>query len=496
MTIALYVCNTASMGRHFDVIIIGGGSVGCATAYALARYDLRTLLLERCPDVCMGTSGKTSAVVHAGFNNRPGSLMAELCVKGNKLFEDVCRELDVPYKKTGKLVVALDEGDLPAIEKTLMDGERNGCVGLSMVGAAELSEMEPNVMGIAALLSSNTAIIDPFAYVIHLAEAALLGGAEFRLGSEVTAIEREPGRFRVVAGENSYTCDVIVNSAGMYSDAVAALAGDASYRIYPNRGEYFILDKQAAQITGRPIYPVPREGLGGLGVHLTPTIDGNLLIGPTSQYVDGREDYANTPGKMESLFKEARQLIPSLSMDMAIGAFTGMRAKIVPPGSANFGDFIIEESKIVPGLINLVGIESPGLTASMPIALLVCEMLRARHGLSEKSGRPAGYKRAPVFRDLDTDAQNELISQNPDYGEIICRCENVTKAEVINALNNPLGVRTLIGIKNRVRTMMGRCQGGYCFTHLADILINEFGVDPKDVTYRSFGDTPFYGGNK
>jgi glycerol-3-phosphate dehydrogenase len=485
------------MIRSFDAIIIGGGAVGCAIAYRLSRYDLRIALLERNPDVCMGTSGKNSGVVHAGFNNRTGSLMAEFCVDGNKRFEQICRTLDVPYKKTGKLVVALDESDLPIIDELLEAGERNGCVGLSKVGRAGIDETDPYVRGLAALYSSNTAIVNPFLYTIHLAEAACRNGVEFFMDSEVTAIERGWGvmgaGFSVSCGDVVFRCAMLINSAGLYSDKVAAMAGDTQYRIYPSRGEYFVLDKQATEITGRPVYPVPRKGVGGLGVHLTPTTDGNMLIGPSAEYVNNCEEYATTRVMMDSLFSEAKELLPELSRSMIIGAYTGIRSKTVPPGSANFGDFIIDESVKSPGMINLVGIESPGLTASMPIAERVCRMLDARFGFSERADWKAEYKGNPVFRLLDVSEQRKLIGENPAYGEIVCRCENVTKAEVICALNNPLGARTLVSIKNRVRTMMGRCQGGYCYSNLADVLRGEFGISAQDICYRGKGDRPFFG---
>jgi glycerol-3-phosphate dehydrogenase len=484
------------MIRKFDAVIIGGGAVGCAIAYQLSRYGLKIALLERNLDVCMGTSGKNSGVVHAGFNNRTGSLMAEFCVDGNKRFEKICRTLGVPYKKTGKLVVALDESDLPIIDELLEVGKRNGCVGLSKVGRVEIDEMDPYVRGLAALYSSNTAIVNPFLYTIHFAEAAHQNGVNFFLDSEVTAIEYTGAGFNVYSGKVVFCSDILINSAGLYSDKVAAMAGDTQYRIYPSRGEYFILDKQATDITGRPVYPVPRKGVGGLGVHLTPTTDGNMLIGPSAEYVGNCEEYASTRAMMDNLFAEANELLPELSRNMIIGAYTGIRSKTVPPGSANFGDFIIDESVGAPGMINLVGIESPGLTASIPIADRVCMMLDARFGLSKKDNWKAEYKGNTVFRLLDINEQNKLISENSNYGEIVCRCDSVTKAEVVNALNNPLGARSLVSIKNRIRTTMGRCQGGYCYSNLVDILQNEFGTSAQDICYRSKGDRSFFGAIK
>jgi len=481
------------MKKNYDAIIIGGGALGCAIAYKLSRFDLSVALLESNPDVCMGTSGKNSAVVHAGFNNRPGSLMAKFCVEGNIQFEQICKTLDVPYKKTGKLVVALDESDLSIIDEILEAGEKNGCIGLSKVNRSWIDNNDPFVRGIAALYSANTAIINPFLYTIHLAEAALQNGVEFFLNSEVTSIIKENNVFKISCGETSFKCDILVNSAGLYSDKIAAMAGDTQYKIYPSRGEYFILDKHATLITGRPVYPVPRKGTGGLGVHLTPTIDGNMLIGPSAEYVNNCEEYASTRKGMDKLFSEARELLPELKRDMIIGTYTGIRLKTVPPGSANFGDFIIEESTVASGMINLVGIESPGLTASIPVAEYVCEMLEKRFHFSIKSNWKEKYAAKPVFRELDRTEQNKLIRENPDYGEIICRCENITKAEVLDALNNPLGAKTLVAVKNRVRTMTGRCQGGYCFSNIIDILGKDQGIGVADMVYRKNDDRMFYG---
>jgi len=481
------------MKHSVDVIIIGGGAIGCAIAYQLSRFDLKVAVLEKNPDVAMGTSGKNSGVIHPGFNCTPGSLMAEMCVKGNKQFENLCKTLDVPYKKTGKLVVAFDEIDLPVIDTLLAQGEKNGAIGLSKINRAEMDELEPNAPGIAALNSANSAVINPFLFVIHLAEAALNNGVKFYLNREVTSIKTETGGFSVCCGDEVFNSSILINSAGLYSDKVASMAGDTQYKIYPNRGEYFILDKQATKIVSRPIYPIPRKGVGGLGVHLTPTVDGNMLIGPSAQYVESSEEHKSTQEMMDKMFSEAQTLLPLLKRDMIIGAYTGMRAKIVPPGAANFGDFIIEESSVNPAMINLVGIESPGLTATMPIAERVCEMLDLRFRLKEKSNWKAEYKGNPTFRELDFEMQNNLIQENPDYGEIICRCEQVTKAEVLNALSNPLGVKTLVGVKNRIRTMTGRCQGGYCLTHIVDIMVSELGIAPEEIMYRNIGDMPFYG---
>jgi glycerol-3-phosphate dehydrogenase len=474
--------------NQFDIIIIGGGAVGCAIAYTLARYDLRIALLERNPDVAMGTSGKNSAVVHAGFNNRPGSLMAKLCVEGNKRFEDICKILDVPYKRTGKLVVGFNNDDGKIIDQILEDGERNDCVGLERIDGPVIQELEPGITGVNALYSANTAVFDPFLYTIHLCEAAIQNGVSFYMNNEVTAIKHEDRGFTITTNQNEYHCEILINSAGLYADEVAAMAGDHSFTIYPCRGEYFILDTVASEFISRPVYPVPRKGVGGLGVHLTTTVDGNVLIGPSAEYIDSKENYASTQAIMDDLFREARQLLPALRPEMIIGAYTGIRAKLVPKGQANYGDFVIGESKVVENLINLVGIESPGLTASMPIAEMIADILKIKQVLRKKATFKAEYRGALVFAGLDHESQDALITADPDYGNIVCRCKTITKAEIVQALRNPLGVQSIVGVKNRVHVTRGRCQGGYCLSKITNIFINELRIPPENIAYRRQGD--------
>lgn len=481
------------MKKQYDIVIVGGGAVGCAIAYMLAKYDIRIALLERNPDVCMGTSGKNSAVVHAGFNNKPGSLMARFCVEGNKEFQELCRTLDVPYRKSGKLVVAFDEQDMEILSGLIENGRKNGCIGLELIDVNRMNQLVPNIGGIGAMYSANTGVMNPFLYTIHLAEAALANGVDFYLSHEVTQIDRKDGRFIVTAGEDEFTCETLVNSAGLYADQVSAMAGDGRYHIYPCRGQYFILDKDASQYAPIPVYPVPHKGVGGLGVHLTTTIDRNVLIGPSAEYVDSKEEYATTAPTMDKLFREAKQLLPSLNRSMIIGSYTGIRAKLVAEGQGNFGDFVIEESPFVPGLFQLIGIESPGLTASAPIARYVCGMMQEKYRFPEKTDYQPEYKGAPITRNLSTEELQSLIDEDPNYGEIVCRCEKITKAEILSALNNPLGVRSIVGIKNRVRATMGRCNGGYCFTRMVDILQDKCEQKPEEIEYRGKGDSPFKG---
>lgn len=476
-----------------DVVIIGAGGVGCAVARELSRYRLRITVLEKECDVAGGISGRNSAVVHAGFNNAPGSLMAKLCVEGNRGFEGLCRQLDVPYRKTGKLLVAFDEQDMEALGAILRQGEENGCEGLRLVDREELKRLAPGIEGIGGMYSPQTAVFDPFAYCIALAENALANGVDFRFGSEVVGIERGGGFLVTTAGGDRFACRLLINCAGLSSGRISQMAGGPPYRIYPCRGEYFILDRIADQLLPMPVYPAPRKGIGGLGVHLTPTSAGNILIGPSAEYISQSDDLSCTRPVMEGLFDQAKAILPALSRKHIIGSYAGIRPKLAPPEEGGYRDFVIREEEDCPGLINLIGIESPGLTASMPIARMVREIAGEALPLQEKEDFIA-ERTAPIrFRDLTEDAQAALIREDPEYGEIICRCQKVTKREIRNAIENPFGARSISAIKYRAWATTGRCNGGYCLTRIVDMLVREHGMKPEEISYRSPGSELFAG---
>ena len=476
-----------------DVVIIGAGGVGCAVARELSRYQLRITVLEKECDVAGGISGRNSAVVHAGFNNAPGSLMAKLCVEGNRGFEGLCRQLDVPYRKTGKLLVAFDEQDMEALGAILRQGEENGCEGLRLVDREELKRLAPGIEGIGGMYSPQTAVFDPFAYCIALAENALANGVDFRFGSKVVGIERGGGFLVTTAGGDRFACRLLINCAGLSSGRISQMAGGPPYRIYPCRGEYFILDRIADQLLPMPVYPAPRKGIGGLGVHLTPTSAGNILIGPSAEYISQSDDLSCTRPVTEGLFDQAKAILPALSRKHIIGSYAGIRPKLAPPEEGGYRDFVIREEEDCPGLINLIGIESPGLTASMPIARMVREIAGEALPLQEKEDFIA-ERTAPIrFRDLTEDAQAALIREDPEYGEIICRCQKVTKREIRNAIENPFGARSISAIKYRAWATTGRCNGGYCLTRIVDMLVKEYGMKPEEISYRSPGSELFAG---
>lgn len=485
------------MDSHFDgtydVIIIGAGVIGCCIARELSRYDIRVLVLEKECDVAYGISGRMSGVVHAGFNNKTGSLMARLCVEGNRIFENRCKELGIPYKKTGKILVAFDQEDMNALKRILDRGKANGCEDLKLIGEKELDAFATEIRGIGGMLSPNTAIFNPFEYCIAHAENALVNGVEFSFDSEVKAIRRNEGFFSVETVKGECKSRYLVNASGLWCDAISRMLGIDEYRIYPCRGQYFILDRIADELLRIPIYPVPKPGIGGLGVHLTPTIEGNIIIGPSAEYLDDREDYSTTSEIMEKLLHEAKEILPSIQKKYLIGNFCGIRPKLAPPVEGGFRDFVIKEETAYPGFINLIGIESPGFTASIPIAKMVCEMLSQHIELKEKKDFNPTREERIRFRELPRERQEKLILEDSEYGEIICRCQSVTKREIRDAIENSFGARSISSIKYRAWATTGRCNGGYCLTKIVDMLIQDYHMKPEEITYRSSGSEMFSG---
>ena len=513
-----------------DVVVIGAGALGCAIARELSRNELKTVVLEKNADVAGETTGRNSAVVHAGFNNRQGSLMARFCVEGNEGFEEVCEELDVPYRRTGKLVVAFDAEARQSLEGLLSQGLANGCRGLEILEGERLEtllkergmEDEENRFK-AALWSPRTAITNPFLYCVALAENALANGVDFYLDTKVTGItpaEGEGARFTITtentrSGQDGpvFSCRYLINCAGLMADRIAAMAGMPAdtYRIYPCRGEYFILDRKATReedLLSMPIYPAPQKKIGGLGVHLTPTIEGNIIIGPSAEYlddadsrtddVDSRTDYACTQPVMEKLMREAVQLMPAVKEVQPIGNYAGIRPKQAPPGEGGYHDYVIQAEEEVPGLIDLIGIESPGLTASLPIARYVCRMIGQMEeecglGLKQKADFCGSRQGILRFREQTLKRQAELIEQDPAYGEIICRCQKITRREICQAIENPLGAVSIAAIKYRAWATTGRCNGGYCLPRIVRILKEDYGVPPEEIRYRNTGSEMFTG---
>ncbi len=477
----------SAINDQYDVAVIGAGVVGCAVARELAAYKLRTVVIEKELDVGLATSSRNSGVLHSGIHYAPGSLRAECCVKGNRMMEKICRELNVKCKYTGKLTVALNESEFKELHRLYEQGRSNGLDDLRIIGPEEMTALQPGIAGLKALHTPNTGIVDPIGLTVALAENAAANGTHFLLGNEVTAITRDGAGFLICTGEgNTFKARVIVNAAGLNCAAVSELAGIDTYHIYPCRGEYFVLDKRLGNQLKLLIYPVPGHGSSGLGIHLTNTVDGNILIGPSNEYIGDAADAATTGQVMKLLLKEGRELLPGLSNNDCIRSFAGVRPKQTSPQIGGFSDFVIRHEPEQKGLINLIGIESPGLTSAPYIAVKVRDMVNEAIPLEPNEDFvPELMRRPGKFSECTPEEKQQLIRENPDYGSIICRCEEITKAEIIEALKNPLGARLLVSIKNRTRQGMGRCQGGFCTPRLFSVIKEVTGLNADDLLLKS-----------
>lgn len=487
------------MKKIYDFVVIGGGVVGSSIARELTKYripqkeKIDVAVLEKEPDVVNETSARNSGVIHAGFANKTGTKMARFCVEGNEGFEQIAKELDVPFRRIGKLVIGFDEKDLEAIKEMKTRGDANGCKGLEVIDRKRIKELAPALEGNYALHSPMTGVTNPYLYTIATAENACHNGAEYHLCCEVKSITKRNEWYEIETSKGAFLSRWVINSAGLNSDKVSDMLGIHGYTIYPCRGEYFILDKNAGKELNMLAYPVPDPTKGGNGTHLTVSIDGNILIGPSNEYLDSRKDYSVTKEVLDMMFKEAKEMLPSIQRTDSIRNFSGIRPKLTSKEKGGYGDFVIEYREEAPNAVNLVGIESPGLTAAAPIAREVLHIIQ-EHVKLEKNENFDPYRKGIVsFYDKTLEEKEKLIQEDPDYGEIICRCETITKAEVLEAIHNPLGVDTVTGIKYRCRAMMGRCQGGYCQTRITEMIQQEKNKQREDVLYNREGSYMFTG---
>ncbi len=478
--------------QSYDVVIIGAGVIGSAVARELSRYRLRIAVLEKELDVACGNSSRNTGVLHGGFTYRPGSLKAECTVEGNREFDQAAKELDVPFKRSGKVVVGFNDEDMRNILKFKQIGETNGVRGLEIIDKDRLYRIDASAGGEFAMYSPDSGILNPMQYTIALAENAYANGADFFFASEVTAIDNSAGRYRISAGDKCFSSRWVINCAGMNCVAISEMLGISGHQVKGFKGEYFVLDKKAGQYLNIPVYPAP-NAKGGFSTHATPTIDGNVLIGPDSYLTDDPDDFVATREHMQGLIEDGAKMFKHIKRDFFIRNFAGTRWKRVDPATGEILDFLIETRTDKPGIVNLIGIESPGLTCALPIARRVAGKIRDREQLDPKPSFNPVRRGITPFAGQPRERQQALISADPNYGEIVCRCETITKAEILRAINNPLGVVTVTGIKNRTRATMGRCQGGYCETRIAALIQKTLGSKETEIRYQHAGSYLFTG---
>ena len=479
--------------QSYDIIIIGGGVIGSAIARELTRFRLSVAVLEKESDVCTQTSGRNTGMLHAGFLYRTGSLKAQCCVEGNREFDQVARELDVPFRRTGKLIVGFTEEHRQRLLAMIERGRANGVEGMELIDRARMDEIDPSAGGNFAIHCPASGILDPFIYTIALAENAVKNGARYHLYTEVTGHERlGDGRHLLHTNRGDFACRWVVNSAGLNSARISDMLGIPGYVIQPVKGEYFVLDKKAGVYAKIPVYPAPTPK-NTFDTHATPTVDGNVLVGPNSFNVENGEDYSVSQSGMDGLQESGARMFAHMKREYYIRTFAGARPKRIDPTTGEIQDFLIECPDDAPGVVNLVGIESPGLTSALPIARRVVRLIQQRETLAPNPDFDPTRRGIVRFHDASPEARAQLVAQNPDYGEIVCRCETVTRAEILAAIHNPLGVHTVNGIKVHTRASMGRCQGGYCETRITAMIREELGEAVTEVELGTKGSYMFTG---
>jgi glycerol-3-phosphate dehydrogenase len=471
--------------KKFHVAIIGGGVIGSAIARELSKYKIKIIVFEKGSDVASSTSKGNSGVIHSGINSPPKSLKARFCVEGNKLFHDLSKELSLPVKWIGKLVIARNEEEIKDLNNLKKIGIKNKVQGLEILDANEVNLIEPKILCKHALIVPSAGITLPYIFTISLAENSIHNGVKFLLETKVIDIKNSKNGFKIKTNNGNFISDFIINAAGLNCRNITKMLEEPDFDIFPSRGEYLVLDKNYNSLIKKLIYPIPQEKYGFLGIHITPTIDGNILLGPTAENIDDINDTKTTKNKIKTILDEAKKIIPSISKKMVINSYSGIRCKISPKENKKISDFKIENSKNNPGFINIAGIESPGLTASPAIAKEVVRIISKNKTLNEKPNFKSYYNYYLRFSDMNNEAKMKKIKENDRWGRIICRCEQVTEAEIIKALLNPLGAKTLSSVKYRCRAGMGRCQGGFCTQHIIRIMGEDFNQDISKIKLKS-----------
>ena len=460
----------------YDVAVVGAGVVGALIARELSRTDLRVALLEKCNDVAMGTTKANSAIVHGGFDAANGTLKAKLNVRGTELMPQLCETLHVPYRNNGSLVLAFSDEEMQHVHALYERGLKNGVPRLSVLDKSAVLELEPHVSGevVGALLSETAGIVCPYELTIAAAENAVENGVDFIRNCAVTAIEKAPDGFTMQTTCGAIEAAYIVNAAGIHSDDIARMIGDDSISLVARKGEYYLLDKAYGYMADHTIFQCPNKM--GKGVLVTPTVDGNLLIGPSALDVDDKEDVDTTAEGLQFVLEKAKRSVPELNLRGAITSFAGLRAH------PTTDDFIIGFSDKSDRFVNVAGIESPGLSAAPAIAEMVYGMLLEKTKASECVDFKPGRKAPVRFRNMTKAEREALIAKNKAYGRVICRCETITEGEILDAIHAPAGARDVDGVKRRTRAGMGRCQGGFCGSKVVEILSRELGVPMNEIT--------------
>ena len=459
----------------YDVVIVGAGAIGSSIARELSKYKLKTLVLERENDVGNVTSMANSAIVHSGYDPKPGTKKAFHNVRGNKLYDEIAKDLDVEFKRIGSLTCAINDEELDVIEHYLPRAKENG-VEVKLLNKEETKELEPFISDnvIASLYAPTAGIINPFELTVALMENAMDNGVELKLNTEVVDITKTSNGYLVKTNNEEIEARVVINSAGLYSDKVARMLGIDTFEVKPRKGEYFVLDHFKQPFVSHVIFPTPTAK--GKGILVTPTTHGNYLVGPSSEWVEDKEDLSTDKLTLDDVRSKSSTLVSNIPFQYMIRQFSGLRA------TGSTGDFIIENHE---GFIILGGIESPGLASAPSIALEVIDLVKENIELvSNESFNPKRRKLNKLIN-MSEEERNELIKKDPRYGRIVCRCESISEGEVVDIIHRNAGATTVKGVKKRCRPGFGKCQGGFCEPLIVEILCRELNKDPMEIRYDS-----------
>ena len=485
----------------YDVVIIGAGVAGAAVARELSRYQIKACVLEQAEDVCCGTSKANSGIVHAGFDAKHGSLKARMNVAGNRMMAQMAEELEFEFVRNGSLVLAFTEEDKKKIKELYDNGVRNGVENLQILNAEQVLAMEPHVSKdvMGALYAPSGGIVCPFGMNIAYAENAYTNDVEFFFHTQVLGVEcdRHPDSHVTEAKERIYTIHTnqgdyhtrcMVNAAGVYADEIHNMVSEEKLHITARRGDYCLLDKIADEVCGCTLFQAPSER--GKGVLITPTVHGNVLVGPTAIPIEDKEATATTQTGIDELILRANRSVPNLPMRQVITSFAGLRA------TENGRDFILQEIADAPGVFDVAGIESPGLSSAPAIGVYMAQLIQDKYHFAKKEDFEPRRKGMIRTRNLTVEQHNALIQENPAYGNVVCRCEMITEGEIVDAIRRPLGATTIDGIKRRTRAGMGRCQTGFCLPKQIDILARECQISVDEVCKSGSDSTYIIGRNK
>lgn len=460
----------------YDVAIVGAGVSGTLIARELSRYNLKTIILEKDNDVSNGTTKANSAIIHSGYDAAFGTNKGKFNALGNPMFDKLCEELDVPFKRIGSLVVAFSDEEMKTIKELYDNGQKLQIPNIEIVNGEKVRAMEPNLSEeiVGALYAPTAGIVNPWELAIAAAENAMENGVELKLNAKVIDISKVDGGYKISTSDGEIEAKYIVNCAGVYADKIHNMVSAPTFEIKPRKGQYYLLDKSAGNLVNSVIFQCPTKM--GKGVLITPTVHGNVLVGPDSEDIENKEDLETTMDRMSFIRTSATKACNNIPFNQVITSFAGLRAE--PTG----GDFIIEESKDAKGFINVAGIKSPGLSASPAIAEYVTEIIEGIEGKLNKKNDFNPIRREVIrFEELSNEEKAEMIKKDPRYGRIICRCENITEGEIVDVIHRKAGATTVDGVKRRIRPGMGRCQGGFCGPRVMEIIARELGINISEV---------------